>query len=337
VQDLIGNAQPAAWIQAFAFLVLVVPMNLLVGGALLAAAAVTRPGADAGRLARWLTGILPGAAVATVACGLVSYGILSGLVAPGESSPPPWPLPEILGLLVVAAAPYLLLLRRRPEGPSPAAAWGLAACLATVALCCVSGAESGQSRIPRFVHLILAAVAVAGMMVGLRGLSWRRADPRFGNWAASWGMRWLAVSTGLQMVAGFYFLLSLTAPARSRFFGGSPAATAELVAGILLAVATLSAATHAAGAEEPRRPTLIAALLLAATLVSMALLREQVRSAGLLAFHPGAAAPHPSAAAWLGAVAALVSAIGGVLVWLTRILREPAPAMAGEGVPARSR
>jgi len=281
---MIGNPDTAGWMHLAAFVVLILPMNLLAGGAVIAAVTAMSPGAHAVRLSAWMTGSLPGAAVWTIAAGLPALWIrdrISGSNGPGQG----WPLREIAIFLAVAALAHLALVRRPESRRSSAVRSVFALAVTAIGLACALGMSPGAPRfsdptlLPRFLHMLVAAIAVAGMLVALHGLRAWRFDAAYGDWVMRLGVRWFVIPTAVQMVVGFSLLLSLPGPVRSRFLGGSPVATAEMAIGIALAIAVLFVATHAAHAADPRSLVTFGAALLAATLLAMSLLREQIAAA----------------------------------------------------------
>jgi hypothetical protein len=361
MQELIGSPHLTGWLRVASFLLLMAPMNLLVGGSIIAAATATfTADATSRRLVAWLARSFPAAMGWSTIAGLLALYLLDDLASPPSSFPsasPPaagdapvqgwwlpragvaggWPIVAIIAGLVVAGLLHGLVVRRGGAPRSRAGMWAITVSLAVVTALCAAGADTdeqvflgtrtafGPSLAPRLLHILLAAVAVSGMLVALHGLSQRRRDAAYGRRAAEIGMRWFAIPTAIQMVVGFYFLLAIPAAARSRLLGGSPVATAELVAGILLAIAALSVVTHATSAAEPGRPLIAGALLLAATLIVMSVLREQVRFAYVreaYARSPG----RPPSWAEVAIPLALMAATGaGMTLWLLRRLRAAPP------------
>jgi hypothetical protein len=361
MQALIGSPYVTVGLRVASFLLLMVPMNLLVGGSIIAAATATfSDDATSRRLVGWLARSFPAAMGWSSIAGLVALYLLDALAMPPSSfanTPPPaagdalvqgrwfpgagvaggWPIVPIIVGLVVALSLHAFVAWRGGAARSRAGSWAIAVSLSAVAALCAAGADTGEqvflgtrtafgpSLGPRLLHILLAAVAVSGMLVALHGLSQRRRDEAYGRRAAEIGMRWFAIPTAIQMVVGFYFLLAIPAAARSRLLGGSSVATAELVSGILLAIAAFSVVTHATSAAEPGRPLIAGALLLAATLIVMSLLREQVRFAYVreaYARSPGRAPSWAEVAIPL----ALMAATGArMALWLLGRLRAAPP------------
>jgi hypothetical protein len=134
---------------------------------------------------------------------------------------------------------------------------------------------------PRFLHFMIAAVAIGGMWVSGYGLFCRRRRPEFGQWAMRYGARWFSGVTALNVVVGFWFLFSLPRETMARFMGPVPMATAVLGLGIFSGIATMTVMFLAANA--PRPAALVGGGMggLLVTVVCMVLVRDQVRRGAL--------------------------------------------------------
>ncbi len=117
---------------------------------------------------------------------------------------------------------------------------------------------------PRYVHMILAAPAVAGLYAALIGAKKRRQD-----WIDH-GLAWFTRITMLQLLVGGWLLMALPRNVMLGFMGGSPLATGSLAVGVALALAGLLAGIR-------KNPPQAAALTLAAVL-AMAVSRAEVRT-----------------------------------------------------------
>jgi hypothetical protein len=360
---LIGSGRPLGWLEAPAFLVHAVPANLVAGGAVIAAAAALRASYEARRLRGWIAASLPGAILWSAATGILALGVAQGAAPPpgGGAGPPAegfdharlWPAAGTIALLAAGGG---LLRIGGPRAGRPAgiaAGWAAAILLGLAAFLCVNALNAeeawflglppaptasaplpagdgagwlsrGPSLLPRAVHVMLSALAVAGLLVAAHGLVQSRRDAAYGAWAVRHGSLWFAVPTALQMIAGFWLLLALPDAVRLRFLGGSAAATAELAAGTLLGVAALLVAPQAAGARRPAPFLAAGAILLGATLLAMALLRAQVRTGYLAAAEAAGAGPGPRRAAALVGGVALAAAL--TARWLVGRLRADPPA-----------
>ncbi len=130
---------------------------------------------------------------------------------------------------------------------------------------------------PRYLHVVLGALAVAALAVALLG-AWRRTqDPTFARWAMRHGAGLFALASAANVFAGLVFLLTVPRVALLSLVGGSAHATGLLLAGVLLGTTVTGAAILALGARRPHAAVWTVAVLLAPTLAVMLLLREELR------------------------------------------------------------
>jgi hypothetical protein len=130
--------------------------------------------------------------------------------------------------------------------------------------------------IPRFLHFLLASLAVSGLAVAGVGMAQRARDAEFAAWAGRWGVRWFAGATAAQALVGPWFLLAQPERVRSAFLGASAPDAALLGAAILLAVVALAIL----GGGEALAPARFAAGggAAGATVVLMVVIRQRVRT-----------------------------------------------------------
>jgi len=173
---------------------------------------------------------------------------------------------------------------------------------------------------PRYVHVLLGAVAVAGLGAALYGVLRRAQDPPLAAWAIRRGTTVFGAATAANVFAGLVFLLSLPKPVLIRLVGGDAWAMTLLALGILLGIASGGLALLALGAKDAVRVTWAQAGLLAATLVIMVLLRDQVRQITLR--EAGFEHASPVAAQWgpFAVFVALLVAAVATVAWMVRAL-----------------
>jgi hypothetical protein len=138
------------------------------------------------------------------------------------------------------------------------------------------GPVTGAS-LSRFMHFLVASVAVGGLAVALLSRAWRQEAPELAGWARNYGVKWFMVGTGLQFFIGFWFLLSLPQEVRGLFLGGDLVATTILGAAIALAVLALASAP---------KSLLLSSIALVGTISLMAVVRHLVRIASLRHYLP---------------------------------------------------
>jgi hypothetical protein len=181
---------------------------------------------------------------------------------------------------------------------------------------------------PRYLHVVLGAVAVAALGVALYGVLRRGRDPGLSEWAVRKGTTLFGVATAANVFVGLLFLLSQPRNVLIRLVGGDAWAMSLLAVGILLGIAAAGLALLALGAKDVVRVTWAQATLLGATLVVMVLLRDQVRQIALR--DAGFAHPGGVAAQWgaFALFAVLLLAAAGTIVWMARALaRGPSAAV----------
>jgi hypothetical protein len=173
---------------------------------------------------------------------------------------------------------------------------------------------------PRYLHVLLGAVAVAALGAALYGAVRRARDPELGAWAIRRGTTVYGVATAANVFVGLAFLLALPRPVLIRLVGGDAGAMTLLALGILLAVAAAGLALLALGAKDAVRVTWAQLWVLGATLVVMVLLRDQVR---LIALRD-AGFEHPARVAtqWGPLAVFLVLLVGAsaTIAWMARAL-----------------
>ncbi|HYN01041.1 MAG TPA: DUF3365 domain-containing protein [Vicinamibacteria bacterium] len=173
---------------------------------------------------------------------------------------------------------------------------------------------------PRYLHVLLGAVAVAALGAALYGVLRRAREPQLAAWAIRRGTTVFGVATAANVFVGMLFLLSQPKPTLIRLVGGDAWAMGLLALGIVLGVAAAGLALLALGAKDTVRVTWGQVGLLLATLVVMVLLRDQVRQLALR----DAGFEHP---AWVVAqwgpfavfVVLLVAAVA-TIAWMARAL-----------------
>jgi hypothetical protein len=179
---------------------------------------------------------------------------------------------------------------------------------------------SDPSFWPRYLHVLLGAVAIAALAVALYGLARRAREPELAGWAVRRGLTLFAVASAINVFVGMLFLIALPKDVLIRLVGGDARAMTLLALGILLGIGVAGAALLALGAKDSRRATLVMAALAPLTLVDMLLLRDEVRRIALR----NAGFEHPAwvATQW-GPLAAFVLFLAIAVVtigWMVRVL-----------------
>ncbi len=98
---------------------------------------------------------------------------------------------------------------------------------------------SDPTVIPRYLHFVIGAVAIAGLYLALIGHLNLRKSPIDKQILIDKGIKYFTVATAIQIFFGLWFLLALPKSVMMAFMGGSAYGTGLLVIGIVLAAAAL--------------------------------------------------------------------------------------------------
>ena len=132
---------------------------------------------------------------------------------------------------------------------------------------------------PRYLHFVLAAVAMAGAVLAFVGT--RRAatldDREAGLGMARFGLRAAFVATALELADGFWLLLALPREVLREFMRGGAATMIPLTAGILLGVLLLVVLSRITDPLTQAKDVRRVSELLIGAVVFMVLTRHQLR------------------------------------------------------------
>jgi len=173
---------------------------------------------------------------------------------------------------------------------------------------------------PRYLHMLLGAVAVAALAAALFGLLQRGRNPGLGDWVMRKGTVFFGAATAVNIFVGMWFLLAQPRHVLIGLVGVDTTAMVLLALGIVLAVASGGIALLSLGVKNPARATWAQVGVLLPTLVVMVLLRDQVRQLTLRAAgfeHPAWVEPQ-----WgpMGLFALLLLAAMATIAWMVRAL-----------------
>jgi hypothetical protein len=174
--------------------------------------------------------------------------------------------------------------------------------------------------LPRYLHVLFGAVAVAALAVALYGLIRRRAEPETASWAMRKGTLMFGIATAINIFMGMWFLLAQPKAILLRLVGGDTWAMTLLALGILLGIAAAGVALLALGAKDAARATKAQIAFLLPTLAVMVLLRDQVRQ--LVLRDAGFAHPTWVEPQWgpLAVFAVLLVTAVASIAWMARAL-----------------
>ena len=323
----------------------VVAMNLLLGGTFLALYARVRHAANVHvrELLVHMAKPMPVVAAATVTLGvapLLFLQVLFGRVFFTSSVLMAWAwLAVVPALLAAYYGTYAIVHRIERLGVAPTWLYAaVTAVLATIGLLYTTnmtlmlGAErfgalyaasgrglhmnfSDPTLVPRWLHMVTGAIAVAGLALATAGFAAGTGSPP-ARIAREFGTRAAAIATGVNLVVGFVFAALLPSGTLQRFIGGSFAATALMLLSAVLGLLTFVLLVLLTQQGATKRLAWLAVSSMALTIVGMLLVRDQVRTAALerIGFQP---------VAWIspqwgpfGLFALLLVAALGTVAWM---------------------
>lgn len=284
-------------------------MNLLVGGAILALIARVRGrrgNAAQAEVSRAIDKVLPTLVAATVSLGvapLLFVQVLYGRIFFVSSILIGWWWLAVIGLVIVAySAAYTVAMRKRSSILTAALVPALLLAVAAILVTNMSlmlWPEQFLARyfadpagihldygdwtfVPRWLHFMTAAVAVASMSLLAWGWARRRADGTFATTAMRTGTAGFAFATGANVLFGLTWFGLLPRAVVFRFLGDNGLATVLFACAVVLAMATVAAAMLLAWTMQPSARMVAGAVAtLGATVVCMSLVRDQLRAATL--------------------------------------------------------
>jgi hypothetical protein len=168
--------------------------------------------------------------------------------------------------------------------------------------------------IPRYIHFMIGAFAVGGLFVALFGRFRTTMKPEIRAAAERTGMNMFSFMTGVQIVAGFIFLLSLPRKVMLSFVGGNALATVFLAVGASLALLVFAAGM--------KRKVYVCAGLVLPLIYIMSFIRDFVRTGYLKPyFSPDFFQMTPQYSPMFMFFVALIAGIA-VVAWMLRKARQ---------------
>lgn len=142
---------------------------------------------------------------------------------------------------------------------------------------------SEPTLIPRFLHFMVAAVAIGGLYIaGLGLLRWKK-DAAYGRYLIRYGGRWFMYTTMVQFIVGLWFLISQPRSQMMLFMGDNVLATAAFFIGLLAALAAVFVTSEALRKEDPRPGLYLVTGLMFGVIVFMLIMREILQDSYLAA------------------------------------------------------
>jgi hypothetical protein len=292
------------------FLAHVLFMNVSLGGAVIASVhglLARGTGTPGRRLVRWVAGMLPASISFTITTGvapLLFVQLLYGQFFYSATILVGWIWLTLLLLLVIGY--YAVYLQKYEAGGGTAPGWLAVAALAFLAAAGIqtlvnvlqltpvrwaavaARADSplaDPTLLPRYLHFVLGAFAVAGVFLAHLGAerAGKKPDALY-PWVARVGIRWALIATALQVADGFWLFFSLPGRMQARLVGGAVGETALFVTGTGLGLVVLILLSRIQEPARERGVLRAAGALLVLTLLSMVLLRDVIRGLYLAPF-----------------------------------------------------
>jgi hypothetical protein len=171
--------------------------------------------------------------------------------------------------------------------------------------------------IPRYLHFLIAAIAIAGLFIALKGLFKLKSDNRYARYQIGLGAKSFTYATMIQFVTGIWFFMALPGAQRKIFMGGNYAATAILLLA-LIGIAGAIFIIFGAGRRNNPKTSLLAATSIAVLVTGlMVIARDILRDSYLSPYLQ----PSPSQTQWEVFPLFLLIFLAGVFVWIVMMKR----------------
>jgi hypothetical protein len=293
------------------FFLHLLPMNFILGGSIISALLGRKPDRPRQELRRFLAKAMPPMVAAAVSFGvapLLLTQVLFGRLFFSSSVLMAFYWLSVIPILILAYyGTYLAAFKGDRLGRARPWIGGLIALLfLTISFiysnnmsltisperfAILHGASAGGTAlnladptlIPRWLHMVLGAVAVAGLVIALYGARRMATDHESGHFALRLGSHWFMAATVLNIGTGCWWLVALPRETMLLFMGGSPVASGVLMLGILAGIGALVLVEGTRNSKAPMKRLLAGSGLLTLALVGMILARDQIRRGALAA------------------------------------------------------
>ena len=327
----------------FTFTLHLLAMNFLVGGSVIALVSRLRGAMD---MARWIEHKLPATMAITVTLGvapLLFVQTIYGNLFYTSSVLMAWPWFSVIILLLFVYSFLYRVAWRGDDAPATAKILMVLVNLGllTVAFLYVNNmtlalrpdtwaakylARPGGTSLnvddptfwPRYLHFMIAALAVTGMVLATIGARRIRKGDEGGRSWLQIGAFWFVVPTALQIAIGLWWLITLPKPVMTPLMGGDTTATMIFMISITLPIFALVMMAMSIKLDRPFGIVHGASWLLILTIIGMVLTRQYVRE-GMLADHFDTASLEVApqwGVFWIFAVLLLIAI--ATVVWMVR-------------------
>jgi hypothetical protein len=178
---------------------------------------------------------------------------------------------------------------------------------------------SEPTLIPRFLHFMVAAVAVGGLFLVFVALAnWKR-DGQYARQVLQFGGKAFMYATMAQLVVGVVFLASLPRDMRMLYMGDNSLATILLLVGVAGGIGAIFLMSDALRKENVRVAAFYVPGITGVVILSMSVMRDILRDAYLMPyFHPEQFVVKTQ---WSVFPLFLVLFLAGVILWFVMLKR----------------
>ncbi len=293
------------------FFLHLLPMNFILGGSIISALLGRKKDLPREELRSFLAKAMPPMVAAAVSFGvapLLLTQVLFGRLLFSSSVLMAWYWFSVIPILILAYyGTYLVAFKGQGLGRARPWVTGLIALLflaisfiytnnmslmiSPQRFAELHGASAGgtglnladPTLVPRWLHMVFGALAVAGLVIAIFGARRMSANPESGRFAVRLGSHWFMGASVINIATGCWWLVALPRETMLLFMGRSPAASAALGLGTVLVLGALVVIQETRKGNAPMKPLLFGSGLAAAGLVAMILARDQIRRGALAA------------------------------------------------------
>jgi hypothetical protein len=178
---------------------------------------------------------------------------------------------------------------------------------------------SEPTLIPRFLHFMVAAVAMGGLLLMFMALAnWKR-DTEYARQLLKFGGKAFMYATMAQTVVGVWFLVSLPRDLRMLYMGDNSLATILLLVGVAGGIGAIFLMSDALRRENIRIAGYYVPGIMGIVILSMSVMRDLLRDAYLKPyFHPEQFVVKTQ---WAVFPLFLVLFLAGVALWFVMLWR----------------
>jgi len=138
-----------------------------------------------------------------------------------------------------------------------------------------------QTLIPRYLHFMLASVAIGGLFVTFIGLFRWHKDRDYAKFLITFGGKAFTYVTMVQLGVGMWFLVSLPRAKMMLFMGDNMLATIALMVGMTGGLGAIFIMSDTLRQEDPRKGVYLTSAVIGVVIVFMVIMRETLRDAYL--------------------------------------------------------